>query len=799
MILKFVIRNLIKRPFLNFVKIIGLSLALSGILLIVIFLKNELSFDNFHKDSKNIYRFSITNKQFFGEKHFARVYNNSFIPEMAEYFPEIENYIRLSPFRGGFIKYKEKFIKVNQAFECDSTFFNIFDAELVVGNPENVLNDPSSMVISESYAKKTFGNINPIGQILTLPKGQYYNENIDFTIKGVFKDFPQNSHFHPDFITTPKNIDIFNGWAWTYLLLHDKADPGKIESGFNDFYSSLIEEDNEVEIEAHLQNITDIHLYSHKLREIEANSNISVIYTLSIAALILLFIALTNYANLTIGMASYSDKYLFISKVSGSSAWINLKYFFYEGIIIAFLSIVISGFIVGYANIVILKYFAINIFDGNIPLMLLIVLLFSLLGMMFSILPLLKQVISHVKSSLDYRNGNSFSKKGINKSLIVFQYTISIVLIVAVIVIQRQTNLALRSSMGVDVNNLICIENVHSDVQAKFEVFKEELLKYKSVESVSAMFEPPGGEANDRFQFSMEGYIPDETKEGDNRIGIFPCEYSFASIFNLKFLGGSSFSDKNEDNEGSGEYIINKSAMHRLNYKNADDIIGKEFALIFHTDAIKIPKGRIIGVVDDFHLSSIKKKVEPLVMFKRKDMWLINFVISIQPEMQTQAFVDIEKVWTKIYPEYPFKYEYVSSMYKNVYETELLQSRLLSIFTFIALFICSMGLLGLSLLITQGRTKEIGIRKVNGAKINEIMRMLNWDIIKWILISFVFAIPLAFYSMNKWLENFAYKTALSWWIFALAGLVALFVSFLTISLNSWRAARRNPVEALRYE
>jgi len=268
MILKFVIRNLIKRPFLNFIKIIGLSLALSGILLIVIFLKNELSFDSFHKESKNIYRFSIINKQFFGEKHFARVYNNSFIPEMAEFFPEIENYIRLAPFRGGFIKYKEKFIKVNQAFECDSTFFDIFNSELVIGNPEYVLNDPSSMVVSESYAKKTFGNINPIGQILTLPKGQYYNQNIDFTIKGVFKDFPQNSHIHPDFITTPKNKEIFNGWAWTYLLLHDKADPGKIESGFNDFYSSLIEEDNEVEIEAYLQNITDIHLYSHKLREI---------------------------------------------------------------------------------------------------------------------------------------------------------------------------------------------------------------------------------------------------------------------------------------------------------------------------------------------------------------------------------------------------------------------------------------------------------------------------------------------------------------------------------------------------
>ena len=353
--------------------------------------------------------------------------------------------------------------------------------------------------------------------------------------------------------------------------------------------------------------------------------------------------------------------------------------------------------------------------------------------------------------------------------------------------------------MGVKENNLICFENVHSNVQQKFEVFKAELLKYNSIEFVSAMLEPPGGEANDMFQFTMEGYIKNEINEADNMIGIFPCDYSFASIFNLHFLSGNNFSKKNEDNEGSGEYIINESAMKRLHYTDPDKIIGKEFGLIFDNDVAKIPKGKIIGVVKDFHLSSIKKKIEPLVLFKRKDIWLLDFVVSFRPGMRAIALSNIESVWTKMFPEHLFQYEYVSSMYMNLYKRELLQAKLLAVFTFIALFICSVGLLGMSLLTTQRRTKEIGIRKVNGAKIYQIMIMLNWDFIKWIVISFAIAIPFAFLAMNKWLEGFAYKTALSWWIFALAGLAAIFIALITVSVQSWKAASRNPVDALKYE
>ena len=334
-------------------------------------------------------------------------------------------------------------------------------------------------------------------------------------------------------------------------------------------------------------------------------------------------------------------------------------------------------------------------------------------------------------------------------------------------------------------------------MQQKFPLFKDELLKYNSIESVSAMFEPPGGEANDMFRFTMEEYLSNEGEESENMIGVFPCDYSFPGMFNLNFISGRDFSPQNIDNEGSGEYIINEAAMRRLNYSNPDEIIGKNFALIFHTPNILIPSGKIIGVVKDFHLSSIKKQIEPLVLFKRESMWLINFVVAFREGFTDEAIGDMRSLWEEMFPGYPFQYSYASTLYKEVYSSERLQAKLLSVFTFVAVLLCSMGLLGMSLLTTQRRIKEIGIRKVNGAAIYNILLLLNWSFLKWIILSFILAIPLAYYANSKWLENFAYKTKLHWWIFALAGGVAILIAFITVTFQSWKAANRNPVEALR--
>jgi len=797
MILRFVFRNLKKHPFLNFIKVLGLALALTGIVFIALFLKNELTYDAWHKKSDRIYRFTVTNPSFLADSHFARFYDSGQIPQMADYFSEIENYSRLAPLRESIMLHEQRYYDVNQAFICDSTFFAVFDAVLVIGNRETILDDPASMVVSESFAKKVFGNSNPVGQIMSLPPGQFNAEKSDFTIKGVMKDFPQSSHFHPDFIATPVEGDI-QGWGWSYLLLSENADSENITNQYPQFLAANSEQTiEEIQTKAHLQKITNIHLHSDKLREIETNGNITNIYVLAIAALILLLISMSNFASLNLGMAGFSNKFMAVNRVLGSSKNTNLRYFLTESLMIVALSVVLFIVLSIPVQSVIKSSFEIDLLKGNLLLATVVVILFSLMGIFSGIQPVFKQSFSRLNTGTNQFEALKTKSIAVNKGIIVFQYTFAIILIAAVMVISRQTNYALNSSMGVQQDNVICFESVHGDIQQKFEIFKSELLKYNSIQSVSGMLDPPGGEANDMFPFELEGYQQEESSE--ERLGVFPCDYSFADLFNLQFLSGANFTEKNEDNEGSGEYIINEAALHQLNFSEPDSIVGKQFQLISPVQGIEIPKGRIIGVVKDFHLSSIKKKVRPLVFFKRKDLWLINFVISYKDGMQQTAIDDIQTVWNELFPAYPFSYEHVGSIYRQVYKTEILQARLLSVFTLLSIFICSMGLLGLSLLISQQRTKEIGIRKVNGARVSEILSMLNKDFVKWVLVAFVLATPAAYFAMNKWLENFVYKTELSWWIFALAGFLALGIAILTVSFQSYKAAVKNPVDSLRYE
>ena len=464
MILKFAIRNLRKRPFLNLIKVLGLSLSLSGFLLIVLFLKNELTYESFNKNVGRIYRFTVNYQPSANERHFARVFNTDYIPKMADYFPEIENYVRLAPVRGGIIKHNEEFIIIKQAFECDSTFLEVFPADLLVGNPENILNDPCSIVISESFSNKIFGKINPIGQILTIPAGQYYGNNTDYIIKGIMKDFPQNSHFHPEFITTPVDKSVFSGWAWTYLLLSENGDPQRITSGFKDFFAAHINGNpGEIKHEAYLQNITDIHLYSNKQKEIEANSNIYVIYTLAIASLILLITGLLNYANLNLGMAGFGERYLFVSRISGSTSLMTLKYFLTEGILIIVASLIIGGFFLVFADILIQKYFNLDLFMGNTILISAVVVLFSISGILSGILPLMNEGMSNLRTSTQFKNKVRTGRKGLSKSIIVLQFAISTGLIISLFVIRLQTSFARESGMGFKEDNLICFREVHSD------------------------------------------------------------------------------------------------------------------------------------------------------------------------------------------------------------------------------------------------------------------------------------------------------------------------------------------------
>lgn len=797
MLLKIVIRNLKNKLLLNFIKVIGLSFGLGGIIFIGLFLKNELSYDNFHTHADSIYRLTFTNQEFMGENHFARIPNAEQVPLLKDYFPQIRNYVRLAPVRGGVMLHNEKYYSASQVFECDSTFFDLFSVSLLVGAKNQVLKSPGSAVISESFARKIFGNGDPTGQTISIPAGQYYGSQTDFTIRGVMKDFPQNSHFHPEMIATPVHGQI-NGWAYVYLLLAEQTSPDDIISGYPAFLKEHLPNiPGHNSTVAYLQKITDIHLYSDKLREIESNGSMSNIYVLAIAAIILLLISMSNYASLNLGMAGLYTKFIAISRISGASKNVNLRYFIYECLLILTATVALTAVLVVLAQSYILKNYQISLIEGNLILMLYMIILFVLLGLFSGLQPYFRQQFNRLTPS-GSESPVKLKTRIISKGVIVPQFMFAVMLLVAVLVITLQTRFALSNSMGERNGNIICFESVHADVQQKFEHFKGELLKYNSIESVTAMLEPPGGEANDKFRFELEGRPVGDDPQAEH-IGVFPCDFSFPGVFNLEFTGGSNFSSNNTDAEGSGEYIINEAAMHYLGYSNPEEITGKGFRLVYSVPGLEIPRGSIIGVVKNFHLSSMKKQVNPLVLFKRDKLWLMNFVVTLKPSMREEAHADLEKVWNEMFPAYPFYYEPVDVMYQEVYQTELLQARLLSVFTFISLFICSIGLLGLSLLTTQQRIKEIGIRKVNGASSFQILYLLNRDFMKWVVTGFIMGCPVAWFAMDRWLESYTYRISLSWWIFVLAGFLAAGTAFLAVIWQSWKSATMNPVEELRYE
>lgn len=793
MLIKYALRNIKKRPALNLIRIIGLSLGFCGVLFIALFLKRELSYDNGHKKADRIYRLTITSPDLFEGAHFARIPDSKKISELPQDIPEMEALVRMMPLRDKLLLKDDQYYAMNQAFAVDDTFFKLFDVSFDEGNPNLELAEPGSAVISKSLSYKIFGDENPIGQIISLPPGHYNTIETNFTITGVMEDFAQESHIHPELLIMPGD-DVISGWAYVYTLLRTntpfKQVIPKISEKLNGLYG--LETNNEVKIQAHLMPLGDIHLKSNLLREIESNGSMSNLYLMAIAALILLFISLSNFTSLNLGMATYLEKFLGLNQILGSSNRITLRYFLVESAIILFCSLVLVLLAAFKLNNFILNHYQYNFLKSNLWFALAVILSFFILGMLSGSYPVVKNQFRVVTLGSKIKQGNSVNTY---KVLLITQFTLAMVLLVGVIVITRQTNYALGNSMGATKDNVLSIPYVHADVQKDFQVFKSELLKEGSIRSVSAMMEPPGGETNDMFPFTMQNAPDAENKF----IGVFSCDYSFANVFDLPFLSGKNFSEKSIDENGNGEYIINATALKYLGFQDPNAVIGKDFALISPVEFVFLPEGKIIGVVKDFHLSGLQTKVAPLVLFKRENSWLENIAISYDSLTKTAAITAIKKTWAQMFPNYPLSYYPVSSLYENVYKTELLQKNLILIFAFIAILVSAMGVLGLSLMVAQRRFKEIGIRKVNGATISEILLLLNRDFLKWVVIAFILAVPVAYLAANKWLQSFAYKIELNIWMFLLAGGITILTTILTISWNTYKAAKQNPIKSLRTE
>jgi putative ABC transport system permease protein len=803
--LKIAVKNIFKLPVLSVLKIISLALAMLAVIFIALWVKDELSFDNRISNAQRLYRLTIeVNDPEHGlHSNFARCYQ-AWPNTLKSEFPEIEEITRISAIQDNIVKINEEKLYVRY-HQVDTSFFRIFNIPLLVGNSSSVFSQLTNIVLSESTARKLYGGSNPLGRTLQM-FCQNCSEKIEYHVTGIMKDIPRNSHFHMDMVGPIPLSENFSDWAYYYVLLKPGAKPSQLLEKFPAFFKKNKAEDEFKISKINLQPVRDIHLKSSKDRELDDNGTLTGIWIFIGIAAFVMGISLINFFNLRMaGMISHL-KAAQTMKVFGATN----NYVLYQ-IGIELLILILSSLVIAFIGVEsLIHYF--NTFSGKIihlhssDNLLLIAVIGGILFLLSFITGLYPAIVLFARNKLFYILpyqssviSSSVLKRGIKpslmKNLIVLQFIAAIILISGSMAIYKENTLLMSKSLGSKEANLVCVRHMPVQVVDKYLYFRSELMKSPLVKDVTSTFEDPADEALDKFKYETSG-ISDNAK--DKFLYVYPVADNIFSFYKIPFVAGSDFPAYYGNDSVPESYILNESALGTLGW-SAEEAVGKNFKLIFKLGNQNLFRGgKIDGIVRDFYTGSAKHKIEPTVYFQKK-FWQFSCQVKVDTSRRVEALSFIKQTWNSVYVDYPFDYIYVDDLYMKIYKQELRQQKLLSVFTIFAMLISCMGLWSISSLITRQRTKEIGIRKVNGANTFDILYMMNSEFISLVIIAFVISMPLSWFLINRWLQNYSIRITIDAWIFLVAGLLALFSSLLTVSWQSYRAAKINPVKALRYE
>ncbi|MDR0349760.1 MAG: ABC transporter permease [Tannerella sp.] len=789
-----ILKHIQKGKSLRIVNLLGLSIIFSCLILSFIYIKKELSYDCFNENADRIVRFSIRfNDDPVDGRNWGYNKNHPAINDI----PEIEDAVFMVKVYTGVISFQGKNHVVNDWYSASSNFFDVFSYQLIEGDKSTVLDAPEKVVISRKMTKQLFGNESPIGKELILSGETVF-------VSGVFEDIPETSHFHTDLIVHRKDNDN-RDWAYIYFLLNKQADFNKLRENINIKLNESYA-DVQFKASAYLLPLTDIHLHSRIQREMEPNGNIYYVYLVAGANILLLLIVLFNLW-LNAGLIfSYNKKYYQLLRLNGAPAFVVLKDESILAIILGILSVLLGGLVANFlfSNL----NMSSSILTGYEIAF--ICLLFLILVYIISLLPVLTKLSStaFLNTNIDLRAAN-FSLSNV-KFMLIAQYAIVMFIVIVGFGISKQMNLVKTSQVGGKEKNVLVTKQQPNNVKEKYDLFKSELLKYPEIESVTAAMQLPGSAIRDMMGFRKEG----ETIEDSVIVPILVVGDDFLPFFNIKLIAGNIFhksqrsydaelqmvmkyfSDNPETSDQTEEYIINHKAMQMLGFNSPEEAIGKR---LYSADNVSyINNGTIIGVTEDFIYTTTYEDSIPQVLLQRK-MFLHCMMIRLNPDNLAKGVETFNRVWNDIYPDYPANYTFLQDVYSHVYHNELNAESIVHIFSLLSLVIANLGLIIIMAFIIKRKTKEIGIRKVNGATPVHIVKLLNNQFVKWIGAAFLIAIPLSWYVMNRWLENFAHKTSLNWWMFAIAGLFVFLLSAISISWQSWHAANLNPVKSLKTE
>jgi putative ABC transport system permease protein len=795
-----VIRNLKKDKFHSFLNITGLALGIAAFLFIITTIFHELSFDSFNSKSSRIYRCVAFLKMGDVNTKFAK----SEIPlaqAAMNDLPEVEVATRLIP-RKNIAVYQndQKFVE-DEIWYADANVFKVFDFNLIEGNKENILSEPYSIILTKKAAEKYFGNINPVGQSLKLGD----NKEI-FHVKGILKTIPTNSHIQFDLLASfsslpvSKRVDYWGDFTstYTYFLLKQETDMKQFGEKYKTFpfkyWGSTMEKTLGKTIKEwesagnylnyELQPLRKIHLNTTFSEELKNHGNSRSLFIFSITGIFILIIACFNFINLSTAKASLRAKEIGLKKIVGSSRRRIIFQILAETFIQSVFALVVALGILflfipvmnNFSGLEIQPSFLLNKF--TLMTIIGVPLIITFLAGSYPAFYITRFTPDEVIKG-QYNIGKI--KSLTRGTLVAFQFAVFIILIFCSVVIRKQLLFLHHQNPGFNKENVLVIKNMSRLNNSRI-AFKNTLLENPEIINATFASKLPSADDDISNIFCQKG------KNDQIFMKRLYVDKDFEKTLNTEMVDGRFFSDLNVSEKGNA--IINEEAARLLGWTDCKDKI-----LYDYNDGGK--DYNVIGIVKDFHLRSMREKPAPLVI-RISDQEEYLAIRAGAGTIHTTLETAILN-WDKFNSDAPFEYFFLDENFDAQYKKEEQLSKLINLFTLIAISIACLGLFGLVSYTATQRQKEIGIRKVNGAKVVEIITMLNKDFIRWITWAFVFSTPVAWYAMHKWLENYAYKTSLSWWIFALAGLLALGIASLTVSWQSWKAATRNPVEALRYE
>jgi putative ABC transport system permease protein len=808
--LKIAIRNLIKHKLFSLINILGLAIGITCCILIILFVNYENSYDKYNEKANRTYR--VASSASMGNTRINSMYSSAItFSKLLSDFPEIETGVKLlkfdiTPILIGKVTYYE-----SKIYAADPTFYDVFTIPLLHGDPQTALTEPNCIVLSKNKALKYFGKTDVVGEVITISIN-LPNEtgNVNFKISGVSENMPENSHFRYDMLisltTFPRMLNNTEWWAnnfISYLVLKEGTSKYDFDNKLIAFNKKYLDAFNQKYMGEksyddwaakgnywtyYLQPLTDIHLNSHLDEELEPNGNSTYIYIFSIIGIIILLIACINFMNLSTARSSLRAREVGLRKVVGSSKNKLIFQFLLESVMLSIFAVVISLLLVGillpYYREFVQKPIALNYLE-NISIIPALILLGLFVGIISGSYPAFVlssfKPVAVLKKNL-VQKSNYFNFRN---ALVLFQFATSIFLIAGTLIVYQQLCYIQNKNLGFDKEQVLVIKN-RKTIKQNMSTFKDVLQDNSNVVEVTGSTSLPGTPFYNHL-FRANGIEP-------FTLSICMCDDNYQKALKLEMLKGRFFSK--EFSTDANAVILNEEAVKLLGWYSP---LGKSINYSFNNWKEYF---HIIGIVKDFHYESLHQKIRPMALFLNGGNFIgaENYIsVRVKTGNLSESMNFVKSKWDEFASGVPFEYSFLNEDYNNLYINEKQTEQLLFIFSSLTIFIACLGLLGLASYIAGLRTKEIGIRKILGASVSGIVLSLSTEFIKWVIFANLIAWPVAYFFMNRWLQNFAYRIDISWWMFVLSGGIALVIALVTVSFQAVKAAMANPVESLRYE